>query len=84
MKKDAIEDWRAELALNVRKARKRLKLTQQELGAKAGIFQGTVAKIERRGYPLSMHNLYRLAHGLECTVHDLLPASSVDAIDDLL
>lgn len=78
-----VEDWRASMATNIRQTRSNLGITQQELGKRSGIYQSTISKVESTGYPLSMHNLYRIAHGLGVTIHHLLPAFSADAISDL-
>jgi transcriptional regulator with XRE-family HTH domain len=77
------EDWRLGVAANLREIRKNRGLTQVGLAKAAGIAQGTISKIERSGQPLSFHNLYRLAWGLQCEISSLLPPHSEDATHDL-
>ena len=48
----------------IRAERERQNLTQEELGEKAGIGEGTVSKIEH-GHSLSLKNLFGIAQALD-------------------
>jgi transcriptional regulator with XRE-family HTH domain len=81
---EAIEDYRAVIATNVRRYRKAAGLSQTKLVVKTGIAQTTISDIERKGKPFSLNVAYKLAHALDCTVHDLLPPTSADVVAELL
>jgi transcriptional regulator with XRE-family HTH domain len=79
-----IEDYRAVIAVNVRRYRKAVGLSQTKLVVKTGIAQTTISDIERKGKPFSLNVAYKLAHAFGCTVHDLLPPTSADVVAELL
>jgi transcriptional regulator with XRE-family HTH domain len=81
--------WEAEapisvLALNVYRLRKELGLTQAELGARAGLSQPKVAKIERGDANPELRTLGRLAGALGVTVGELLTDPYGEKADDAL
>jgi len=64
------------LALNVRKRRRALGLSQEELAARADIDRTTVSNIERSIYAVTIDVLARLGDALSVEAADLLrPAS---------
>ena len=56
----------------VRKRRKQLGLSQEELGERAGLHRTYVGGIERAERNISVTALARLASALECTPADLV------------
>ncbi len=60
----------------IRRKRRALDLTQDELAGKLGISRGALANIETGRQNVLVHQLYRLAAELEMKVHDLLPPPS--------
>ena len=58
----------------VRLHRKRLGLSQAEIGRAVGLSRASVANIETGRQRIPVHHLYRLARVLKVDVHALLPA----------
>ena len=67
-----MEDVRAILARNIKAARKRLNLSQEELAARAGIDRTYVSGIERRVRNPTITVVARFAAALETTAAALL------------
>lgn len=82
-KDEDIEDYRAQIAHNVRAFRKQRGWSQSRLVMASGVAQTTISQIERFGKPFSLNVAYTLAHVFECTVHDLLPPLSNDVVASL-
>ena len=78
-----IEDYRAGIAERARELRVKTGLTQVQLTMRTGIPQTTLSKIERFGAPFSLSVAYRLAWGLNCTIHELIPEASVDVLAEM-
>jgi len=78
-----IEDYRAGIAERARELREKAGLTQVQLTMRTGIPQTTLSKIERLGAPLTFATAYRLALGLDCSIHELIPESSMDVLAEL-
>lgn len=57
----------------IRKKRRALDLTQDELAGRLGISRGTLANIETGRQNFLFHQLYRFAAELKMDVHELLP-----------
>ena len=60
------------LAHNLVAARKRLKLTQEQLSERSGIHRGVIAHIERRARNPSLQTLAKLAGALDLSIEGLL------------
>lgn len=67
-----MEDVRNTLAINIRLARQRTQLSQEDLADKAGIDRTYVSGIERRKRNPTIEILARLADALETTSATLL------------
>jgi transcriptional regulator with XRE-family HTH domain len=63
---------RIRLAANLREARKRLDISQEELADRAGINRTFVGSVERRERNISLDNIERLAVALGMDVAELL------------
>jgi transcriptional regulator with XRE-family HTH domain len=57
----------------IRRRRRTLELTQEELARSIGISRGALANIETGRQNVLLHQLYRFATMLDMDVHDLLP-----------
>jgi transcriptional regulator with XRE-family HTH domain len=57
----------------IRRRRRTLELTQEELARSIGISRGALANIETGRQNVLLHQLYRFATVLDMDVHDLLP-----------
>jgi transcriptional regulator with XRE-family HTH domain len=57
----------------IRRRRRALDLTQDELASRLGISRGALANIETGRQNFLLHQLYRFASELEIDVHSLLP-----------
>lgn len=79
--KDAIFDYQHAIAVKLRALRADKGVSQAKLSVASGVEQGTIAKIERRGKPLSLTSLYRLAKALGVGAHDILPDTSEDVTE---
>lgn len=77
----------AKLGQNIRKRRKALGLTQEELSEKLGLGHQALSRIEQGATAPKMDRLPRLAAALHCTVADLFQESPnagfAARIDDL-
>lgn len=78
-----ISDYRAAIGHAVRTYRTKKGYSQTQLTMATGIAQTVLSKIESRGQPFTLVTAYRLAHALDCTVHDLIPATSRDVVAGL-
>lgn len=67
-----MEDVRAILARNIKAARKRLNLSQEELADRAGIDRTYVSGIERQVRNPTITVVAKFANALETTTADLL------------
>ncbi|UQN10654.1 helix-turn-helix domain-containing protein [Deinococcus sp. QL22] len=65
---------RLRLAANVRRQRKVLGLSQEELGDRAGIHRTYIGEIEREGANVTVDHMQKLADALEVDVSRLLSA----------
>jgi transcriptional regulator with XRE-family HTH domain len=70
----AMEDVRAILARNIKAARKRLNLSQEDLADRAGIDRTYVSGIERQVRNPTITVVAKFAEALETTTADLLGA----------
>lgn len=57
----------------IRRRRRALDLTQDQLASRLGISRGALANIETGRQNFLLHQLYRFASALEIDVHGLLP-----------
>lgn len=57
----------------IRRRRRALELTQDQLASRLGISRGALANIETGRQNFLLHQLYRFASALEIDVHSLLP-----------
>ncbi|AQZ49992.1 helix-turn-helix domain-containing protein [Martelella mediterranea] len=71
-----MEDVRAILARNIKAARKRLKISQEELAARAEIDRTYVSGIERQVRNPTITVVARFAEALETTTANLLDGNS--------
>ncbi|MFB9992074.1 helix-turn-helix domain-containing protein [Deinococcus oregonensis] len=65
---------RLRLAANVRRQRRLLRLSQEELGDRAGIHRTYIGEIEREGANVTVDHMQKLADALEVDVSRLLSA----------
>ena len=56
----------------IKKQRKKLKLTQEELAEKIGVTQKDISRWENYMHKPSQENLQKLAEALDCTVDDII------------
>lgn len=56
----------------LKKQRKKLKLTQEELAEKIGVTQKDISRWENYMHKPSQENLQKLAEALDCTVDDII------------
>ena len=64
----------------VRESRKRIGLTQGQLGEAAGLAQSYVHEIENYGSNISLKGLARLASVLRVSIRDLIPDNEFDEV----
>jgi transcriptional regulator with XRE-family HTH domain len=81
MAEEMIEDYKAQIAHNVRAAREKKGWTQVQLCMASGVPQTTLSKIERLGAPFTFNTIYLLCDALGCTAHDLIPPTSNDVAE---
>jgi len=75
------EVYRQNLARNMKRLRKKLKLTQVDLGERIGVGQGQITMLERGKVDASLKSLTRIAQGLETDPMELLaPPPTSDLI----
>lgn len=60
------------VAINIKRRREQLRLTQDELGRKLGVTNTTILRYERPGTTITLDRLQALAQALYCTPADLL------------
>ncbi len=60
----------------IRRRRKALGLTLEDVAIEIGTAKNRVCSLEMGHETPSLEKLYRVAKGLGCTVHDLLPKSA--------
>lgn len=65
---------RLRLTANVRRQRKALGLSREELGERAGIHRTYIGEVERGGANITVDHLQKLADALEIDVNCLLSA----------
>ncbi len=58
---------------NVRKARKKQRISQEKLALMAGIDRSYMSRVERGIVSITLQKAYVIADALECDVRDLLP-----------
>lgn len=56
---------------NIRTARMRTGLTQEQLAEKADLARNYVGNVERAEYRITLEALARIAEALDTTIHDL-------------
>lgn len=71
-KKPVDDSARRRLALNLRAARERLGISQDELAAIAGVHRTFIGSVEREERNITLANLERLAAGVKMDVAELL------------
>lgn len=64
------------LGEEIRRRRKELKLSQQELGKLVGLDSGNISRIERNKQGLTQETLRKTARALQCEVHELFQPPS--------
>jgi transcriptional regulator with XRE-family HTH domain len=74
------EALRMGVAHRVQQLRKAAALTQKELGERAGLSRGYVARVESMGENLSLDQLGRLARALEVEPAELLRGIPADPL----
>jgi transcriptional regulator with XRE-family HTH domain len=67
-----IEETLKKIGINVKKARLKMGLTQEELGEKSGLDSRHIGFIERGEINSTVKTLSKIAHGLGCPVGSLL------------
>lgn len=67
-----ITPTRKQLGAKVRKLRKRLGISQEELGFRAGLHRTYIGSIERGEQNVSIDNIHKLAKGLKVSPKELL------------
>ncbi len=65
------EEALSKIGLNVKKARQKKGLTQEELGEKSGLDSRHVGFIERGEINFTIKTICKIAKGLNCLVHSL-------------
>jgi len=60
---------------NVRKARKKQRISQEDLALIAGIDRSYMSRIERGIVTVTLQKAYEIAQALQCDIRDLLPTS---------
>ena len=58
---------------NVRKARKKQKISQERLALNAGIDRSYMSRVERGIVSITLQKAYVIAQALKCDVKELLP-----------
>ena len=71
----------AQIGANIRRHRKRLGLTQEQLGERAGLDWTTIGSAERGVRFLSVQSLHRVARALGVTMDDLVETPERKASD---
>jgi len=66
------EDWRIQIGLNIRMLRRSLRMTQEELAARAGCSRQTISGLERAENSMSADMLFSLCRALHCSAKDIL------------
>jgi transcriptional regulator with XRE-family HTH domain len=69
-----VDDFRARFGRHVRELRVAARLTQKELGARAGLHQTYIGGIERGGRNPGLLNVELVAGGLDISLADLFSA----------
>lgn len=69
---DLDREWLREVGMRVRLGRTAARLSQEELGERAGVSRVTVGSIERGDHPASVVAYRRLADALSVEIGDLL------------
>lgn len=64
---------RIKLGKKIRSIRKKIGISQEELGFRAGIHRTYVGAIERGEQNVSVDNIHRIAKALKVSPHELLP-----------
>lgn len=73
----------ADIAANIRSARKAKGLTQQQLGQRIGLPQSHISKIENGTVDLQLSSLVEIARALDLEV-TLLPRQALPALSSIL
>lgn len=68
-----MENLEVSFGENVRKARKKQKISQERLALNAGIDRSYMSRVERGIVSITLQKAYVIAQALECDVKDLLP-----------
>ncbi|MCF2445399.1 helix-turn-helix domain-containing protein [Dyadobacter sp. CY345] len=69
---------------NIKNARSKANLTQEQLAHAIGLSRASVVNIEKGRQNPSIHQLYSIAEHLEITAHDLLPKIYITEISSYL
>ena len=75
----AYKTARQVFAHNLRSIRLQKGLTQEELAELSGLHRTYVGSVERGERNISIDNMERLAHALQCSLHELLATGTRDA-----
>lgn len=67
----AITPTRKQLAKRIRDLRKKVGMSQEELGFASGLHRTYIGSIERAEQNVSVDNIHKLAKGLKVTVEEL-------------
>jgi transcriptional regulator with XRE-family HTH domain len=68
-----MENLEVSFGENVRKARKKQKISQERLALNAGIDRSYMSRVERGIVSITLQKAYVIAQALECDIKDLLP-----------
>ena|SRR3989344_4594868 len=72
----AMEDLYITIGSNIRKARRKLEISQLELSRRMKLSRASIANIESGRQRLAIHQVYRLSKSLGIQIPDILPPSS--------
>lgn len=71
------------LGINIKTARKKVHMTQEELAEKVDISTVFVSQIENANRKASLETVYKISKALNITIDDLLSDEKQKAIDDV-
>lgn len=72
-----------EFGRDLRKARRKRGLTQQQLGDRIGLSRTSITNMEKGRQQITLHQLYFISSALGCKLDDLLPDPPA-ALEDLV
>lgn len=77
--RDGEDDVLRFVASRLTEARKKLKLTQKQLGEKVGVKQSVIFELEQGSANITLRTLVRMARALETDLRELLPGEAMAA-----